>query len=109
MVTEQNPGKLGATVNEIDVSSAIIRDSKMCFSMMTPKIKSYLTSNPQIEDIILFGIESHVCIYQTAWDLLSHNYKVFIAADGVGSMNPSEVPIALEVHIHHNTYLNIHW
>lgn len=44
----------------------------------------------------MVGIESHICITQTALDLLAAGYKVYIIADGVSSCNRAEVPIALE-------------
>jgi hypothetical protein len=44
---------------------------------------------------ILVGIESHICITQTAIDLLRLKHKVYVIADGVSSCNKEEVPIAL--------------
>jgi hypothetical protein len=44
---------------------------------------------------ILVGIESHICITQTAIDLLRAKHKVYVIADGVSSCNKEEVPIAL--------------
>lgn len=45
--------------------------------------------------IVLFGIESHVCVLQTALDLLP-DYQVVVLADGVSSMNFAEVGIAIQ-------------
>ena len=44
---------------------------------------------------IIVGIESHICVTQTALDLLRAGHKVYIIADGVSSCNKEEVPIAL--------------
>lgn len=46
---------------------------------------------------ILTGIESHICVLQTALDLLQYRTKpkVYLAADAVSSCNKEEVPIAL--------------
>ena len=44
---------------------------------------------------ILLGIESHICITQTALDLLARGYPVYVLADGVSSCNKEEVPVAL--------------
>jgi nicotinamidase-related amidase len=41
-------------------------------------------------------IESHICVTQTALDLLANGHRVYVLADGVSSCNPQEVPIALD-------------
>lgn len=46
-------------------------------------------------EVILVGIESHICITQTALDLLANGHKVYVLADGVSSCNREEVGIAL--------------
>ena len=45
--------------------------------------------------MVIVGIESHICVTQTALDLLADGHKVYVLADGVSSCNPEEVPIAL--------------
>lgn len=41
------------------------------------------------------GIESHICVTQTALDLLGDGHRVYIIADGVSSCNEGERGIAL--------------
>lgn len=60
--------------------------------MWLPQLTSAL--EPQA-DIVLVGIESHICITQTALDALKAGHKVYVLADGVSSCNKEEVPIAL--------------
>ncbi|KAK3322383.1 Isochorismatase-like protein [Apodospora peruviana] len=103
-VTTQNSAKLGDTVAELQPyltsspsnlnNSKIIIADKTRFSMWIPPISSHIPSSPQIEAVIV-GIESHICVTQTALDLLSAGHKVYILADGVSSCNREEVPIAL--------------
>lgn len=45
--------------------------------------------------VLLCGIESHVCVLQTALHLRERGYEVFLAADAVSSRNPRNVEIAL--------------
>ena len=61
--------------------------------MCVPQITSTLPSIPQ--EIILVGIESHICVTQTTLDLLGNGHKVYVLADGVSSCNKEEIPIAL--------------
>lgn len=44
---------------------------------------------------VIVGIESHICVTQTALDLLNEGHSVYVIADGVSSVNKEEVPIAL--------------
>jgi hypothetical protein len=48
-----------------------------------------------IESVLLCGLETHVCIQQTALDLLARGLTVFIAVDAVGSRHPIDHEIAL--------------
>lgn len=45
--------------------------------------------------VLLAGIESHVCVFQTACDLVGSGYEVFVAADAVSSRSARNVEIAL--------------
>jgi hypothetical protein len=46
--------------------------------------------------VALVGIETHICITQTALDLRDAGHKVYVIADGVSSCNPGEVIVALD-------------
>ena len=46
--------------------------------------------------IALVGIESHICVTQSALDLRDAGHKVYVIADGVSSCNPEEVGVALD-------------
>jgi len=87
VVTEQSPTKLGATVAELrDVlpaSSPVF--AKTLFSMVTPEVEAFLTQNAAIKQVMLLGIEGHVCVTQTSLDLLERGYEVHILADGTSS------------------------
>lgn len=45
--------------------------------------------------VILTGIETHICVEQTALDLLEAGYRVFLAADCAGSRNGENHRISL--------------
>ncbi len=93
--TEQNPEKLGRTnpslLEELDFQPI----KKMSFSCVkcTNILNELLKSQNQA--ILLCGLETHVCIQQTALDLISKGYGVFIAVDAIGSRNEFDHEIAL--------------
>ncbi|KAK2746092.1 hypothetical protein FQN57_003432 [Myotisia sp. PD_48] len=101
-VTTQNKARLGATVAEFDPylhpsnPNLRIDADKTLFSMVIPEVKKLLP-DPATEplDAIIVGLESHVCVTQTALDLLSLGHRVYIVADGVSSANPEERNVAL--------------
>ncbi|KAG0244893.1 Isochorismatase domain-containing protein 1 [Actinomortierella wolfii] len=76
----------GETVAEIDVSSAKIKVPKTRFSMYVPEVQRELEG---IKHAVLLGVE-------TALDLLENNIGVLVLADGVSSMNQSEIKVALD-------------
>ncbi|CDH61048.1 isochorismatase hydrolase [Lichtheimia corymbifera JMRC:FSU:9682] len=94
VVTEQYPKAFGPTVQELDVSDAVVNRAKTKFSMYIPEVANALKER-NTKSVILVGIESHVCVLQTALDLLENNYDVHVLADGVSSQNHSEINVAI--------------
>lgn len=71
---------------------------KTFFSMVVPEVVNTMTdpdSKKPLLDIIITGIETHVCVTQTALDLLARGHRVYVVADGVSSANPEERGVAL--------------
>jgi hypothetical protein len=61
----------------------------------TPDVRTAINSLDSRLSCVIVGIESHICVTQTALDLLSEGHGVYVIADGVSSVNKEEVPIAL--------------
>ncbi|MFC3908482.1 hydrolase [Legionella dresdenensis] len=87
VVSEQYPRGLGHTVPELlqDNHSTIIE--KVHFSCWRePSFKNELQTINR-DQIVLIGIETHVCVLQTAIDLHDAGFQVFVVVDAVGSRN----------------------
>lgn len=100
--TTQLRAKLGETCPELklDVPDGIKTQAhvdKSKFSMYTPEIHQAMQAlGSEKRQCIIVGIESHICVTQTAIDLLGNRHTVYVVADGVSSANREEVPIALQ-------------
>lgn len=46
--------------------------------------------------MLLCGIESHICVLQTAMDLKAHGYQPYLVADCLSSRKPADHRMALE-------------
>ncbi len=85
LATEQNPNKLGHTIESIRRILKINAYPKMSFSCMSCSLLIDEISIKGTTNIILCGIETHVCIQQTAIDFINKGYNVFIILDATGS------------------------
>jgi nicotinamidase-related amidase len=96
--TEQVPEKLGQTtpaIAELLVKSAE-PISKASFSCCG--IEPFMTELQALQrrQILITGIETHICVYQTAIDLLDMGFEVQIVADAVSSRTAENRQIGLE-------------
>jgi len=83
-VTEQYPKGLGKTVAEL-ASRLPPAPEKVGFSCCAiPSVVEAFRRDARTK-ILLAGIEAHVCVQQTALDLLALDFRVYIAADAVSS------------------------
>ncbi|ORY52627.1 Isochorismatase hydrolase, partial [Rhizoclosmatium globosum] len=96
--SEQIPAKLGPTdprLLPLLPQGLTHTFSKSLFSMLTPEVTTKVTELG-INHVILLGIESHVCVLQTALDLLEKGIGVTVLKDAVSSVNRGEIEVALE-------------
>ncbi|KAN0040830.1 hypothetical protein ACTFIV_003366 [Dictyostelium citrinum] len=70
---------------------------KITYSMYTKELVKYVNENlPNLKTVILTGLESHVCILQTALDLLEQGYEVHVIEDAVASVQSKECTSSLK-------------
>ncbi|XP_071762361.1 isochorismatase domain-containing protein 1 [Centroberyx gerrardi] len=96
IVSEQYPKGLGSTVQELDLTGAKLVFPKTKFSMVLPEAEAVLAELPAVRSVVLFGVEAHVCIQQTALDLIGRGYEVHIVADSTSSRSMMDRMFALE-------------
>ena len=94
---QQVPKALGPTVPEIAELLAgeepIDKASFSCWGHEPFRSRLHATDRRQA---LLCGIETHVCIYQTASDLLRHGFGVTVVADAVSSRTAENRQIGLD-------------
>jgi len=97
-VTEQVPEKLGPTIDPIgSLLNGIEPISKTSFSCASdPKFMSDSNSLSNNDGIVLAGIETHVCVYQTERDLIRRGHHVEVVTDAVSSRDPNNHRVALD-------------
>jgi len=94
---EQNPQGLGPTISEIaDILSDIQPISKMSFSSCRNDRFVQALNALNRKQILIAGIEAHVCVYQTAVDLVDLGYEVQVVTDAVSSRNVGNKEIGLQ-------------
>lgn len=95
-VTEQYPQGLGPTSDRLR-DFAIEPPAKTIFSAVPAIGYPGASSSTELRDqVVLAGVEAHVCVLQTAFDLLALGYRVFVAADAVASRRSSDRETALQ-------------
>lgn len=98
IATEQYPKGLGPTVQELELDKHGINPiSKTQFSMLTKDVLDVLKKNyPEVKNIVLCGIETHVCVQGTALEAMNSGYDVHVVVDGCSSRSMVDRMYAFE-------------
>jgi len=101
MATEQYPKGLGRTQPDL---AALFPPGGLAeknhFSCVAANCLAGLPGAER-RQVVVCGIESHVCVMQTALDLAASGKEVFVVADAVSSRSPDDKHFALERMRHH--------
>lgn len=96
LLTEQVPEKLGPTRAELaDAISGLTPIPKSSFSCCGEPAFLRALESAGLRRVLLCGIETHVCVWQTARDLLRAGYAVEVCVDAVSSRAATHREIAL--------------
>ena len=94
LATEQYPDGLGPTVESL-VGYPRATLPKTAFSAAAaPGFHALLPAGTR--EIVIAGVETHVCVLQTALDLLGSRQRVVLAADASGSRDPADHRAAVD-------------
>ena len=97
LCTEQNPKGLGATVPEITAHMPSVQPiSKFSFGCCASEDFLRALQAVSSRNVLLAGIETHVCVYQTAMELLAKGYHVEVVADACSSRTPENKQIGID-------------
>jgi len=96
-VTEQYGRGLGATISSIREALGQYQPiEKITFSCCgAPEVEARILSGNR-HHVLVFGIETHVCVQQTTLDLLAQGQKVIVIEDCVSSRNPNDKRVAID-------------
>jgi nicotinamidase-related amidase len=96
VLTEQAPEKIGAVIDEIralapDVTPIV----KQTFSCWGETFFEQAIRSSGRKQILVAGIEAHVCVYQTVRDLSKEHYEVYLVVDAVSARHPVDDQIGV--------------
>ncbi len=99
-VTEQYPEKLGPTLPVLAERLSALsapRFSKLDFSACKdPEVDAFLAKCDR-KQVIVIGMETHICVFQTVRDLVARGFAVHVPIDGVASRRDDHRVTGLEL------------
>ncbi|MCO5248095.1 MAG: hydrolase [Chitinophagales bacterium] len=97
IITEQYPRGLGHTLTDVERSQELDTYEKMEFSCLLNDAIIKRVEDSGKKNILVCGIESHICILKTVIDAISKEYNVYVVADAVSSRTEDNKVLALEM------------
>jgi nicotinamidase-related amidase len=95
VATEQYPKGVGPTIPELAKRLTGPIPDKLAFSCGACGELFTDLSERSIFKLLLCGIEAHVCVQQTAFDLITAGFRVYLAVDAIGARFAIDKEIAL--------------
>jgi nicotinamidase-related amidase len=92
LATEQYPKALGQTAAELRECLPENQEyfPKLCFSSLGCEPFAKSLSGSKRRQVVMTGIETHVCVMQTGLELLAADYAVYVVSDAVSSRKGSD-------------------
>ncbi len=102
--TEQYPQGLGATLSSLAVANSQTFAKTHFSALKEPEIKTAVWDSHK-KQVVICGIETHICVCQTAQELLQNGFEVFVVADAAGSRHDFEHQTALAQLMHEGAHI----
>ncbi|MCF3652021.1 isochorismatase family protein [Synoicihabitans lomoniglobus] len=105
-LTEQVPAKLGPTLPEIKAAAGdapIL--GKTTFSALAEPAVAGLIAEREVAHLILCGLETPICVYQTALDALNQDLVVTVLSDAVGARRLDDATRVIEALSRHGAHV----
>ncbi|MEM1606988.1 MAG: hydrolase [Candidatus Bathyarchaeia archaeon] len=97
ILTEQYPKGLGSTIREIkDLIPDVTVIEKIEFSCFGSDRFREVIKGLNADSLIIVGIETHICVMQTAIEGVEEGFRVCVVSDATSSRNVEDKEIALE-------------
>ncbi|GET86159.1 mitochondrial associated ribonuclease, putative [Leishmania tarentolae] len=101
VVTEQYPKGVGHIAKDIVLPEGTPVIEKLQPSMLVPEMMPYIDGDAArgilpVQQAVLWGHETHVCVLQTADELLSRNIRVAVLVDGCASQQQLDHDVAIQ-------------
>ena len=101
LITQQYTKGLGESVKEIQEARASFSYiEKDTYSAMGEQAFASALAETGRKTVVICGIEAHVCVLQTALDLLENGFNVFVALDSISSRKAADKDAAVKRMIH---------
>ena len=94
LASEQNPAGLGPTVAPLAAYPQAVLPKTTFSAAADPGFPALLP--PGTAQIVVAGVEAHVCVLQTVLGLVGPGHRVYMVADAVGSRDPADKAAALD-------------
>lgn len=99
IITEQYPKGLGTTIEKIKNKTnknTLFLEKTTFDALLTDDIKE-LFEKTEKKNIFVFGIETHICVFQTVLSLLNKNFNVFVVKDACASRNKEQYKTSINL------------
>ncbi len=96
IITEQYPKGLGNTCKDIELPKVHSLFDKICFSCMQSESLLKELKDNGIKDLIICGVEAHICVLKTVLEAIQLGFTVHVVADAISSRTIENKQLATE-------------